>query len=167
MNINLKTGILVAAITLFPLNISSSSATAGILPRRPYTENNRGIGSVSGVSTQNSVALYWSAPDNSFQSIQVCYKKAWALKDKCESHIVIRNYGVFVSEGVINIDGLDENTCYKFAIYGCADVNSMQKSSVVEAQGWVINDKDQVVLVATAFTAIPHDFLPPLATCPS
>jgi large exoprotein involved in heme utilization and adhesion len=44
---------------------------------------------------------------------------------------------------------------------------SNQKAPIVEAQGWVINDKGQVVLTATASTATPHNSLPPSATCPS
>jgi large exoprotein involved in heme utilization and adhesion len=42
-----------------------------------------------------------------------------------------------------------------------------QKPPIVEAQGWVINDKGQVVLTATASTATPHNSLPASATCPS
>ena len=38
---------------------------------------------------------------------------------------------------------------------------------IVEAQGWVIDDKGQVVLTATASTATPHNSLPASATCPS
>jgi large exoprotein involved in heme utilization and adhesion len=41
------------------------------------------------------------------------------------------------------------------------------KPPIVEAQGWVMNDKDQVVLSATASTATPHNSLPASATCPS
>jgi large exoprotein involved in heme utilization and adhesion len=41
------------------------------------------------------------------------------------------------------------------------------KPPIVEAQGWVINDKGQVVLTATASSATPHKSLPPSATCPS
>jgi large exoprotein involved in heme utilization and adhesion len=44
---------------------------------------------------------------------------------------------------------------------------SNQKAPIVEAQGWVINDKGQVVLTASASTATPHNSLPPSATCPS
>jgi len=44
---------------------------------------------------------------------------------------------------------------------------SKQKPPIVEAQGWVINDKGQVVLTATASTATPHNSLPASATCPS
>jgi large exoprotein involved in heme utilization and adhesion len=44
---------------------------------------------------------------------------------------------------------------------------SNPKPSIVEAQGWVINDKGQVVLTATASTATPHNSLPASATCPS
>ncbi len=44
---------------------------------------------------------------------------------------------------------------------------SNPKPPIVEAQGWVINDKGQVVLTATASTATPHNSLPPSATCPS
>jgi large exoprotein involved in heme utilization and adhesion len=44
---------------------------------------------------------------------------------------------------------------------------SKQKPPIVEAQGWVINDKGQVVLTATAPTVTPHNSLPASATCPS
>jgi large exoprotein involved in heme utilization and adhesion len=44
---------------------------------------------------------------------------------------------------------------------------SKQKPPIVEAQGWEMNDKGQVVLTATASTATPHNSLPPSATCPS
>jgi filamentous hemagglutinin family protein len=44
---------------------------------------------------------------------------------------------------------------------------SNQKAPIVEAQGWVINEKGQVVLTATASTPTPHNSLPPSATCPS
>jgi large exoprotein involved in heme utilization and adhesion len=46
-------------------------------------------------------------------------------------------------------------------------VTSNPKPSIVEAQGWVMNDKGQVVLTATASTATPHNSLPASATCPS
>jgi large exoprotein involved in heme utilization and adhesion len=46
-------------------------------------------------------------------------------------------------------------------------VTSNPKPAIVEAQGWVINDKGQVVLTATASTATPHNSLPASATCPS
>ncbi len=42
-----------------------------------------------------------------------------------------------------------------------------QKQPIVEAQGWMMNDKGQVVLTATASTATPHNSLPASATCPS
>jgi large exoprotein involved in heme utilization and adhesion len=41
------------------------------------------------------------------------------------------------------------------------------KPPIVEAQGWVINDKGQVVLTATASTATPHNSWLQSATCPS
>jgi filamentous hemagglutinin family protein len=44
---------------------------------------------------------------------------------------------------------------------------SNPKASIVEAQGWVINDKGQVVLTATASTATPHNSGLGSATCPS
>jgi filamentous hemagglutinin family protein len=44
---------------------------------------------------------------------------------------------------------------------------SNPKPPIVEAQGWVINDKGQVVLTATASSATPHNSLPASATCPS
>jgi filamentous hemagglutinin family protein len=44
---------------------------------------------------------------------------------------------------------------------------SKQKPPIVEAQGWVINDKGQVVLTAIASTTTPHNSLPPSATCSS
>jgi len=44
---------------------------------------------------------------------------------------------------------------------------SKQKPSIVEAQGWMMNDKGQVVLTATASTATAHNALPVSATCPS
>jgi filamentous hemagglutinin family protein len=44
---------------------------------------------------------------------------------------------------------------------------SNQKAPIVEAQGWVINDKGQVVLTATASTATPHNSWLQSATCPS
>jgi large exoprotein involved in heme utilization and adhesion len=44
---------------------------------------------------------------------------------------------------------------------------SNPKPPIVEAQGWVMNDKGQVVLTATASTATPHNSLPASATCPS
>jgi filamentous hemagglutinin family protein len=44
---------------------------------------------------------------------------------------------------------------------------SKQKPPIVEAQGWEMNDKGQVVLTATASTATPHNSLPASATCPS
>ncbi len=116
MNINQKIGIVVVAMILLPLNISSSPATAGLF-RRPCTENNRGIGSVSGVSGKNSVSLYWSAPGYLFEAVVVCYKKAWALSGKCTTSNVIKSYGGFVSQGTVDISGLDSNTCYKFAVY--------------------------------------------------
>jgi filamentous hemagglutinin family protein len=46
-------------------------------------------------------------------------------------------------------------------------VTSNPKPPIVEAQGWVMNDKGQVVLTATASTATPHNSLPASATCPS
>jgi filamentous hemagglutinin family protein len=46
-------------------------------------------------------------------------------------------------------------------------VTTNPKPPIVEAQGWVMNDKGQVVLTATASTATPHNSLPPSATCPS
>ena len=46
-------------------------------------------------------------------------------------------------------------------------VTSNPKPPIVEAQGWVINDKGQVVLTATASSATPHSSLPASATCPS
>jgi large exoprotein involved in heme utilization and adhesion len=46
-------------------------------------------------------------------------------------------------------------------------VTSNPKPPIVEAQGWVINDKGQVVLTATAPTVTPHNSLPASATCPS
>jgi large exoprotein involved in heme utilization and adhesion len=46
-------------------------------------------------------------------------------------------------------------------------ITSNPKPPIVEAQGWKINDKGQVVLTATASTATPHNSLPPSATCPS
>ncbi len=44
---------------------------------------------------------------------------------------------------------------------------SNPKQQLVEAQGWRINDKGQVVLTATASTATPHDSGLGSATCPS
>ncbi len=44
---------------------------------------------------------------------------------------------------------------------------SNPKPPIVEAQGWVINDKGQVVFTATASTVTPHNSLPASATCPS
>jgi large exoprotein involved in heme utilization and adhesion len=44
---------------------------------------------------------------------------------------------------------------------------SNPKQQLVEAQGWGINDKGQVVLTATASTATPHDSGLGSATCPS
>ncbi len=44
---------------------------------------------------------------------------------------------------------------------------SNPKPPIVEAQGWEMNDKGQVVLTATASTATPHNSLPASATCPS
>jgi large exoprotein involved in heme utilization and adhesion len=44
---------------------------------------------------------------------------------------------------------------------------SNPKPPIVEAQGWVINDRGQVVLTATASSATPHNSLPASATCPS
>jgi filamentous hemagglutinin family protein len=44
---------------------------------------------------------------------------------------------------------------------------SNPKPPIVEAQGWVINDKGQVVLTATASTVTPHNSLPASATCSS
>jgi large exoprotein involved in heme utilization and adhesion len=41
------------------------------------------------------------------------------------------------------------------------------KQQLVEAQGWGINDKGQVVLTATASTATPHNSWLQSATCPS
>jgi filamentous hemagglutinin family protein len=46
-------------------------------------------------------------------------------------------------------------------------VTSNAKPPIVEAQGWMINDKGQVVLTATASTATPHDSWLQSATCPS
>ncbi len=46
-------------------------------------------------------------------------------------------------------------------------VTSDPKQPIVEAQGWVMNDKGQVVLTATASIATPHNSLPASATCPS
>jgi filamentous hemagglutinin family protein len=46
-------------------------------------------------------------------------------------------------------------------------VTSNAKPPIVEAQGWVINDKGQVVLTATASTATPHNSWLQSATCPS
>jgi large exoprotein involved in heme utilization and adhesion len=47
------------------------------------------------------------------------------------------------------------------------NATSKQKPPIVEAQGWIMNDKGQVVLTATASTSTPHNSLPPSATCPS
>jgi large exoprotein involved in heme utilization and adhesion len=44
---------------------------------------------------------------------------------------------------------------------------SNSKPPIVEAQGWVMNDKGQVVLTATASTATPHNSGLGSATCPS
>jgi large exoprotein involved in heme utilization and adhesion len=44
---------------------------------------------------------------------------------------------------------------------------SNPKPPIVEAQGWEINNKGQVVLTATASTSTPHNSLPASATCPS
>ena len=44
---------------------------------------------------------------------------------------------------------------------------SKQKPPIIEAQEWVINDKGQVVLTATASTATPHNSWLQSATCPS
>ncbi len=44
---------------------------------------------------------------------------------------------------------------------------SNPKPPIVEAQGWVMNDKGQVVLTATASTATPHNSWLQSATCPS
>ncbi len=44
---------------------------------------------------------------------------------------------------------------------------SNPKPPIVEAQGWVTNDKGQVVLTATASSATPHNSLPASATCSS
>jgi large exoprotein involved in heme utilization and adhesion len=44
---------------------------------------------------------------------------------------------------------------------------SKQIPPIVEAQGWMINDKGQVVLTATASTATPHNSWLQSATCPS
>ena len=44
---------------------------------------------------------------------------------------------------------------------------SNTKPLIVEAQGWVINDKGQVVLTATASTSTPHNSWLRSATCPS
>jgi filamentous hemagglutinin family protein len=44
---------------------------------------------------------------------------------------------------------------------------SNPKPPIVEAQGWVINDKGQVVLTATASTSTPHNSWLGSATCPS
>jgi large exoprotein involved in heme utilization and adhesion len=44
---------------------------------------------------------------------------------------------------------------------------SNSKPPIVEAQGWVMNDKGQVVLTATASTATPHNSWLASATCPS
>jgi filamentous hemagglutinin family protein len=46
-------------------------------------------------------------------------------------------------------------------------VTSNPKPPIVEAQGWVMNDKGQIVLTATASTATPHNSLPASPTCPS
>jgi large exoprotein involved in heme utilization and adhesion len=46
-------------------------------------------------------------------------------------------------------------------------VTSNPKPPIVEAQGWVMNDKGQVVLTATASTATPYNSLPASATCSS
>jgi len=46
-------------------------------------------------------------------------------------------------------------------------VTSNPKPPIVEAQGWVINDKGQVVLTATASSATPHNSWLQSATCPS
>jgi large exoprotein involved in heme utilization and adhesion len=43
---------------------------------------------------------------------------------------------------------------------------SNQKPPIVEATGWVINDKGQVVLTATPTTVTPHDSWLPQASCP-
>jgi hypothetical protein len=101
---------------LLALNVSSSPpATAIFRPR--CTENNRGIGDVSATSSHNSVALWWEAPGYAFQSIHVCYKKNWGLRDKCDRY-QNETYGSPVSWGQIIISGLESNSCYKFAVYG-------------------------------------------------
>jgi large exoprotein involved in heme utilization and adhesion len=46
-------------------------------------------------------------------------------------------------------------------------VTSNPKPPIVEAQGWVMNDKGQVVLTATVSTATPHNSWLQPATCPS
>jgi hypothetical protein len=120
MSINQKARIAIVATLLMPLTISSA-ANAGIF-RPSCTENNRGVGDVSGTASKNEVLLYWDAPGYVFQGIHVCYKKNWALVGKCDGgKHAYKNYGGYVSGGDILITGLDKNSCYKFAVYGTND----------------------------------------------
>jgi hypothetical protein len=118
MGISLKVRIGIVATILMPFAISS--AVDARLFRRSCTANNRGIGQVSTVDvTKSEILLEWQSPGYVFQSIHVCYKKNWAPVGKCDGgKDAYKTYGSPVSYGDIRITGLDDNSCYKFAVYG-------------------------------------------------
>ena len=118
MNIKQKLGR--TTITIVPLIVGSLFLSGGIF-RSPCTANNRGVGEVSIASkTNDSVLLYWSAPDYQYTGVDVCYKKSWSLSGKCQDddRIVSVPYGSYVNNGNVSIPGLSSNDCYKFAVYG-------------------------------------------------
>jgi hypothetical protein len=118
MGINRKIGAAITTTMLLALNVSSSPPATAIF-RPSCTENSRGIGDVSATSTHNSVTLLWNSPGYAFQTIHVCYKKNWALQGKCDGgRHQYETYGSPVSGGTIRISSLDNNSCYKFAVYG-------------------------------------------------
>lgn len=115
-----KIGMIIAAAMILPLNINSSPATAGIF-RPPCTANSRGVGIVDASTSSKQALLYWQVPSSyPFQIARVCYKKSWSLSGKCQSddRIVTVNYNVPVTQGQISVPNLDNNSCYKFVVYG-------------------------------------------------
>jgi hypothetical protein len=119
MGINRKIGAAITATILLAFNVSSSPPATAIF-RESCTESSRGVGSVSGISARNEVALDWNAAPGRFSSVHVCYKKNWSLVGKCGEDERQHNetYGYPVSFGRVIIRGLDRNSCYKFAVYG-------------------------------------------------
>jgi hypothetical protein len=123
MSISLKLRIGIVATILMPFAISSAVDARLFRPR--CTENDRGIGMVDATVFEKEVLLGWYGNTHYFQHIHVCYKKSWALVGKCNGgKNVYVNYGSPVHYGTVQIqEDLDNNSCYKFSVYG-VDGNS-------------------------------------------